>query len=125
MSCAAKSASTRCRYIVGGAQNDVICRLAMISRMRSGSARSNATWTTVAPSCHCPNRPPHAAFAQPRSEEHTSELQSLMRISYAVFCLKKKNLLNNHIRNVTASTNDILYVKTCVNGTPELLGYTI
>src|SRR3546814_1253033 len=32
------------------------------------------------------------ALAQPaRSEEHTSELQSLMRISYAVFCLKKKN----------------------------------
>src|SRR3546814_15028642 len=29
--------------------------------------------------------------AAPRSEEHTSELQSLMRISYAVFCLKKKN----------------------------------
>src|SRR3546814_5384431 len=30
----------------------------------------------------------------PRSEEHTSELQSLMRISYAVFCLKKKNTNN-------------------------------
>src|SRR3546814_10377070 len=30
------------------------------------------------------------ARPQPRSEEHTSELQSLMRISYAVFCLKKK-----------------------------------
>src|SRR3546814_6304170 len=30
-----------------------------------------------------------------RSEEHTSELQSLMRISYAVFCLKKKNIKNN------------------------------
>src|SRR3546814_3114155 len=29
-------------------------------------------------------------FPDPRSEEHTSELQSLMRISYAVFCLKKK-----------------------------------
>src|SRR3546814_2889862 len=29
-----------------------------------------------------------------RSEEHTSELQSLMRISYAVFCLKKKNICN-------------------------------
>src|SRR3546814_1640850 len=29
-----------------------------------------------------------------RSEEHTSELQSLMRISYAVFCLKQKNKLN-------------------------------
>src|SRR3546814_2671101 len=36
-----------------------------------------------------------------RSEEHTSELQSLMRISYAVFCLKKKKnnkTKNNHIR---------------------------
>src|SRR3546814_959730 len=31
-----------------------------------------------------------AAWAKRRSEEHTSELQSLMRISYAVFCLKKK-----------------------------------
>src|SRR3546814_4259362 len=31
------------------------------------------------------------AFDPERSEEHTSELQSLMRISYAVFCLKKKN----------------------------------
>src|SRR3546814_2940977 len=30
-------------------------------------------------------------FSEPRSEEHTSELQSLMRISYAVFCLKTKN----------------------------------
>src|SRR3546814_8744108 len=30
-----------------------------------------------------------------RSEEHTSELQSLMRISYAVFCLKKKNTMTN------------------------------
>src|SRR3546814_4273071 len=30
-------------------------------------------------------------LTRPRSEEHTSELQSLMRISYAVFCLKKKN----------------------------------
>src|SRR3546814_2380141 len=33
---------------------------------------------------------PNLAAARHRSEEHTSELQSLMRISYAVFCLKKK-----------------------------------
>src|SRR3546814_5441736 len=33
-----------------------------------------------------------------RSEEHTSELQSLMRISYAVFCLKKKNKSNNRYK---------------------------
>src|SRR3546814_5234215 len=32
---------------------------------------------------------------EPRSEEHTSELQSLMRISYAVFCLKKKKTTKN------------------------------
>src|SRR3546814_1288513 len=46
---------------------------------------------------HAANRPDRAirgvvalAAVTPRSEEHTSELQSLMRISYAVFCLKKK-----------------------------------
>src|SRR3546814_6001638 len=39
-------------------------------------ARSSATW--------------RSCTGQTRSEEHTSELQSLMRISYAVFCLKKK-----------------------------------
>src|SRR3546814_7874964 len=33
-----------------------------------------------------------------RSEEHTSELQSLMRISYAVFCLKKKNTIKSHTK---------------------------
>src|SRR3546814_4801874 len=36
-----------------------------------------------------------AANMSARSEEHTSELQSLMRISYAVFCLKKKKKNNN------------------------------
>src|SRR3546814_7419465 len=59
-----------------------------------------------------------AAFEQ-RSEEHTSELQSLMRISYAVFCLKKKKYTkmtqihykaNTHIRHIyiqnTLHTND-------------------
>src|SRR3546814_9307083 len=34
----------------------------------------------------------YAGFSTARSEEHTSELQSLMRISYAVFCLKKKTI---------------------------------
>src|SRR3546814_1167007 len=36
---------------------------------------------------------------QTRSEEHTSELQSLMRISYAVFCLKKKTTNKHHTKN--------------------------
>src|SRR3546814_8871538 len=42
-----------------------------------------------------------------RSEEHTSELQSLMRISYAVFCLKKKKSKQKHkiIHSYTIETN--------------------
>src|SRR3546814_1241268 len=40
-----------------------------------------------------------------RSEEHTSELQSLMRISYAVFCLKKKKTQTNN-NNLTKNNKD-------------------
>src|SRR3546814_7567017 len=40
---------------------------------------------------------------QHRSEEHTSELQSLMRISYAVFCLQKKILQNIQISIITTN----------------------
>src|SRR3546814_9156580 len=39
----------------------------------------------------------HLEVVAARSEEHTSELQSLMRISYAVFCLKKKKRTTSHI----------------------------
>src|SRR3546814_8987657 len=39
-----------------------------------------------------------------RSEEHTSELQSLMRISYAVFCLKKKNNTKRQTQNKTSNS---------------------
>src|SRR3546814_2981354 len=39
-----------------------------------------------------------------RSEEHTSELQSLMRISYAVFCLKKK-IIKHHRTNLAKNTH--------------------
>src|SRR3546814_6904038 len=44
-----------------------------------------------------PTQPPTGTAV--RSEEHTSELQSLMRISYAVFCLKKK--INRHMHTKT------------------------
>src|SRR3546814_9214723 len=43
-----------------------------------------------------------------RSEEHTSELQSLMRISYAVFCLKKNNK-NKSIKNTETSKSLVKY----------------
>src|SRR3546814_3719151 len=56
-----------------------------------------------------------------RSEEHTSELQSLMRISYAVFCLKKtkeniQEYINRHIPTITKTQNiqdstNLIYTK--------------
>src|SRR3546814_3862441 len=68
-------------------QDDVEFGLLFSSRASSGGSRSgsNSSGSRNAP----------LFFEQlrqvSRSEEHTSELQSLMRISYAVFCLKKKN----------------------------------
>src|SRR3546814_4860653 len=53
--------------------------------------------------------PAHVSQAADRSEEHTSELQSLMRISYAVFCLQKKK---NHR---TTSRNQLTSVKQNIN----------
>src|SRR3546814_9535812 len=49
-----------------------------------------------------------ADFRRDRSEEHTSELQSLMRISYAVFCLKKKrkHKYNNQTHRMTTRKTD-------------------
>src|SRR3546814_2236352 len=58
----------------------------------------------------CPSAP--ECTNSSRSEEHTSELQSLMRISYAVFCLKKKKKHKElHIRNkltILFETNNII-----------------
>src|SRR3546814_3338142 len=56
-------------------------------------------------------RLPHitAAEIRGRSEEHTSELQSLMRISYAVFCLKKKNKFDIKINNINQRSQYNIY----------------
>src|SRR3546814_10249833 len=56
----------------------------------------------------CQQGPVYAAVGFARSEEHTSELQSLMRISYAVFCLKKKTKKRKqkcHINNLLHYTS--------------------
>src|SRR3546814_1357313 len=57
-------------------------RIRSLIAMRSGEV-GWGRWRVLRP-------PSQAETAPPRSEEHTSELQSLMRISYAAFCLKKK-----------------------------------
>src|SRR3546814_9251396 len=53
-----------------------------------------------------------AGLTASRSEEHTSELQSLMRISYAVFCLKKKIATNNLQLHLSLSVD--IYNNLCL-----------
>src|SRR3546814_9054406 len=72
--------------VVGGVEQPLPARLALAARKRpqtvqSPCDRAGEAQLALAVRGHRPER----------SEEHTSELQSLMRISYAVFCLKKKN----------------------------------
>src|SRR3546814_5327479 len=57
-------------------------------------------------------RRPKTSGCRDRSEEHTSELQSLMRISYAVFCLKKKTIYTQqqhspHTRHTRPKTHNV------------------
>src|SRR3546814_8933638 len=95
-----------------------VCSSDLLSRRRAGLRR-------VPPVAGAKRRRPHALFVAyhlalarglrrldpfrclpsgPRSAEHTSELQSLMRISYAVFCLKNKNIDRAHVG--THTTNE-------------------
>src|SRR3546814_1429466 len=66
---------------------------------------------SLADRCNWPAKRPLSSFSRRgaarcgRSEEHTSELQSLMRISYAVFCLKKKNTQNRHVKQTRSHTS--------------------
>src|SRR3546814_7053719 len=53
----------------------------------------------------------HPAFLRRRSEEHTSELQSLMRISYAVFCLKKNKKKKKRNKRQSTITQELKKMK--------------
>src|SRR3546814_5778521 len=72
------------------------------SRGWDWAARTSRRWSTsgARPTASRPSPTPRTTAGFPRatarSEEHTSELQSLMRISYAVFCLKKKKRKERH-----------------------------
>src|SRR3546814_4057205 len=73
-------------------------------RWRSAEWWSPA-WRTARRPWPCGNASDAVAFLLSlRSEEHTSELQSLMRISYAVFCLKKKNNTNTNLSSIFVQT---------------------
>src|SRR3546814_3484131 len=71
----------RCRRPVVHGKGDARHRRRLVPRPQKPAALS---------------RPADEEWRHPRSEEHTSELQSLMRISYAVFCLKNKNTTRLH-----------------------------
>src|SRR3546814_5250601 len=86
-------------------------RPASLSRARSPPTAAGAHST---PTSAQPPPPPDAGPSR-RSEEHTSELQSLMRISYAVFCLKKKkNKIKEHTPTIYQSEMTHHYIT--ING---------
>src|SRR3546814_6214232 len=79
--------------LLGQCRDGKLLRYAQGRVFPSQSLRQHRAATNWHPTVHpLLQSPPHQAQAKrpERSEEHTSELQSLMRISYAVFCLKKK-----------------------------------
>src|SRR3546814_4667201 len=82
------------------------------SRIGSITSASDTVTVTLSSAGGHTSRPHltgDVVFALGRSEEHTSELQSLMRISYAVFCLKKKKQHDLHPKQ---QTNTRKYVTT-------------
>src|SRR3546814_2808143 len=79
------------RYAQAAVQPPSTLRLAPVMFAASSRVRKAASAATCSTVTNC-------LVGWPRSEEHTSELQSLMRISYAVFCLKKKNNNRQYIK---------------------------
>src|SRR3546814_5509046 len=103
--------TTRCRSPLRAAPAQ--CADPLAHAVRSAGGVRGAAATVPAPARAAPAgglQPAHACTG--RSEEHTSELQSLMRISYAVFCLKKKTTIiitsthypKQHKYNITTYT---------------------
>src|SRR3546814_7870857 len=72
-------------------RTDTLFPYTTLFRSHGSAAPRRYRWTSSTSSSPRPRR-----TRRSRSEEHTSELQSLMRISYAVFCLKKKKSERKH-----------------------------
>src|SRR3546814_3670053 len=83
-----------CRDCGGSKKDGQVCQVGK-KRMRAGERRRMKISCAVDSSYIEDALQPRRLL---RSEEHTSELQSLMRISYAVFCLKKKKKKNTYTR---------------------------
>src|SRR3546814_8979005 len=83
-------AGTACCVLAGVTNSRVPARTAIIRIARPGTTDALVAPPPAERRLRRADRRLHARCVRVRSEEHTSELQSLMRISYAVFCLKKK-----------------------------------
>src|SRR3546814_3861564 len=80
----------------------------------AGSRSTSRLRATATRCATARTRATHAAACRggrARSEEHTSELQSLMRISYAVFCLKKKKTTTKHIEGTITLKESSEHIK--------------
>src|SRR3546814_6614987 len=74
-----------------------VAQLAQPARPIERTASGHKTVHSIGGASRVPlSNKPTGASSEPRSEEHTSELQSLMRNSYAVFCLKKKKKIHKN-----------------------------
>src|SRR3546814_8510775 len=73
----------------------------------------------------CPDHRTPRARQSARSEEHTSELQSLMRISYAVFCLKKKKTTIQNNNQDASNNNKQILNKTTINLQASYITHTV
>src|SRR3546814_5182557 len=91
-SCSTARQDTERRHCVGAARGNGMAAIQAFPATRRGHGRCHGLRPEA---CAIVCR--HERIAPPRSEEHTSELQSLMRISYAVFSLKQKTTNQPHI----------------------------
>src|SRR3546814_2948476 len=86
-----------------------ILTIALVERTQASKSNSATTDRAGKIGLSPPATGPLSLFSSSdvnRSEEHTSELQSLMRISYAVFCLKKKKKTQTHLSEHTHNTHN-------------------
>src|SRR3546814_6661960 len=85
-----------------------VSRATPIGRKTKAADRPSAMTRKIRIGRYCVRSTMERCSPDLRSEEHTSELQSLMRISYAVFCLKKKKAIiqQTHAQQLTTNTTD-------------------
>src|SRR3546814_1065191 len=92
-------------------RTDTLFPYTTLFRSHSAHRKRRASYPKRRSAAGAPDAVHWAFSANRRSEEHTSELQSLMRISYAVFCLKKKTITEN----TEVDTSDTIILMRCCN----------